>query len=217
MWEKTEKFMQRRARRPDDGGGAAAYETDEAEQERLDHELWVAAHEQSNDRVMELMGAGADPRRPNWVGVTALMLAAQSCSRATMDAMIERGEVDAKDDDGETALMAAAFHGNLAAIGALLAAGADPSAKKIGSEWTVLHISAMCKDARSARMLAPLCDLDARDCNGESAEALAAKHGMDETLGALRQERARREREALAEAVGEKGADVAPSRKPLAL
>jgi uncharacterized protein len=191
---------------------------DKNRQSQLDRALREAARLCDETLILALLEEGADPSGPGKAGMTVLMLAAVSCESAAVEALAKRCDVNAAtDEDGETALMVAALHGRAASVEVLLAAGADPSASTADSERTALHMAAMSREARCAALLSPLSDLDKRDCFGETAEEIAAKLDFQETLAALRQERARRERVALADVAEEAGSKARESRKPRAL
>jgi ankyrin repeat protein len=58
------------------------------------------------------------------------MHAARNKNADAVNALVEAGaDIEAKDDNGETALMKASFWGNIEAVRALLAAGADRKAQ----------------------------------------------------------------------------------------
>ena len=60
--------------------------------------------------------------------------------------------VDAKGNNGTTALMAAALGGHVAAIAALLAVGAEVEARDTGG-ITALELAEACKNEHAARLL----------------------------------------------------------------
>ena len=85
----------------------------------------------------------------------ALRSAAAAGLMAPLKALLGRSEevaVDAKDNCGWTALMAAAQGGHAAAIAALLAAGAEVEAKDNGG-LTALKFAEACKHEHAARLL----------------------------------------------------------------
>ena len=85
----------------------------------------------------------------------ALRAAAAAGLMAPLKALLGRGEevaVDAKDGDGETALMIAAQGGHAAAIAALVAAGAEVEAKTDDGE-TALMFAEHFKHEHAARLL----------------------------------------------------------------
>ncbi len=87
--------------------------------------------------------------------VEALRAAAAAGLMAPLKALLGRSEevaVDAKRDDGATALMLAALGGHAAAIAALLAAGAEVEAKDKNGD-TALEIAELCKHEHAARLL----------------------------------------------------------------
>ena len=85
----------------------------------------------------------------------ALRSAAAAGLMAPLKALLGRSEevaVDAKDEYGNTALMAAANGGHAAAIAALLAAGAEVDAKT-NNGLTALEIAEQSKHEHAARLL----------------------------------------------------------------
>ena len=87
--------------------------------------------------------------------VDALTAAAAAGLMAPLKALLGRSEevaVDAKNNDGMTALMVAADGGHAAAIAALLAAGAEVEAKD-NDGATALEIAEACEHEHAARLL----------------------------------------------------------------
>ena len=85
----------------------------------------------------------------------ALRSAAAAGLMAPLKALLGRGKevaVDAKNNDGNTALMFAAMGGHAAAIAALLAAGAEINAKN-NDGGTALEIAELCEQEHVARLL----------------------------------------------------------------
>ena len=75
--------------------------------------------------VADLLKAGAEPKRTNALGQTALMIAAENGEPETIQALLAAGaKVDAADPDGETALHVACQWGYTNAVARLIAAGA---------------------------------------------------------------------------------------------
>ncbi len=80
------------------------------------------------DVVAELVKAGADVNTPNRYGITPLMTAIAFDAEETriMERLLDAGaDVNAQDKGGTTALMVAARYSRKAAVGLLLARGAD--------------------------------------------------------------------------------------------
>ena len=94
-----------------------------------------------DDQVRTLLRRGIDPNTVEEArGDTALTLAAREGSTRVFNLLLQNKEVklDARSRNGETALMLAAYKGNLAAVRALLDKGAEPNQ----TGWTALHYAA---------------------------------------------------------------------------
>ena len=75
--------------------------------------------------VQRLIAGGYDVNAKNYLGETALMIAAQNNSADVARLLLEAGaDVNAKDDEGKTALMWAADNGATGVVELLKAAGA---------------------------------------------------------------------------------------------
>lgn len=99
-------------------------------QKKLDRKLVKAAMAGNADETLRLLEAGANPNVPYHYAGCALFAAAYNGDHEgylrTIDILLAHGaEVDARNSVNCTALMGAADKGNLRAVQALLAAGAD--------------------------------------------------------------------------------------------
>uniref|UniRef100_A0A0G4GJB2 Uncharacterized protein n=1 Tax=Chromera velia CCMP2878 TaxID=1169474 RepID=A0A0G4GJB2_9ALVE len=105
--------------------------------------------EQSSERIVGfLLGAGADPNRPNQLGQTSLHLASSTGRNLGVLRALLRGgaEVNAQDADGRTALHLAARAGSLGAVEDLLRAGGDVKRQSVTGQ-SALHFG--CLNGRS--------------------------------------------------------------------
>lgn len=95
---------------------------------RLDQDLMAAARAGQNDRVKDLLKAGALPNAADEWGNTALLLAAREGEVAVVRQLLRAGAHAEGDDSTLTPLGAAALRGHLSTVQVLLRAGARPDA-----------------------------------------------------------------------------------------
>jgi hypothetical protein len=99
------------------------------EQQKLDKDLVYQAFFGDTDKVMALIGQGANPNAVNEKGVSALSLAAQRKSEVgygVVKALLGSGaDKNGRDKNGQSPLFHAARVGNLTTVMTLLNAGAD--------------------------------------------------------------------------------------------
>jgi ankyrin repeat protein len=90
--------------------------------------LMVATVKGHSDVVRQLLASGADPNLRDIYGWTPLMRAVYEDRERVVQALLEQPDIqlDARNDQGATALYLAAVQGNEPATRALLLAGADP-------------------------------------------------------------------------------------------
>jgi ankyrin repeat protein len=117
--------------------------------------LLIAAAEGHEDVVVALLDAGAAPNTKNQLGRTALMFASSKGFVGIAKKLLARGadpNVVPTDEQGWTALMAAARAGQAEAVRALLGAGADVTAKDKSGK-TALDLADAQSHAAVARIL----------------------------------------------------------------
>jgi ankyrin repeat protein len=144
-----------------------------AQNERGGSPFLVAAEHNRSRRVLAMLTElGADPEAHLGDGRTALMLAAAQGNLSSIRFLLDRGvPVDARDTQGETALMIAARTTTVTqAIRALVDGGADVNARR-SDGMTALMLCA--RDTSSTRMLRVLLEVGAdptiRDADGNTA------------------------------------------------
>jgi ankyrin repeat protein len=94
-----------------------------------------------DDQVRALLRRGVDPNTVDEErGDTGLIVAAREGSTKVFNVLLQTRDVklDARSRNGDTAMMLAAYKGNLAAVRALLDKGAEPNQ----TGWTALHYAA---------------------------------------------------------------------------
>jgi ankyrin repeat protein len=106
------------------------------------YDEWFKAIKLDGDeQVRTLLRRGMDPNTVDEErGDTGLILAAREGSDKVFGVLLQAKNVnlDARSRNGDTALMLAAYKGNLAAVRALLDKGAEPNQ----TGWTALHYAA---------------------------------------------------------------------------
>ena len=141
--------------------------------------LHVAAEQAHFAAVGRLLAAGADVGATAGNGRTVLMSAALGGDADVMDAVLASdrcGNVSRGDDTGYTALHEAAERAHAAAVGRLLAAGADVGATA-GNGATVLMSAALGGDLPTTQMIVELSStegLNAASASCQTALSLAA-------------------------------------------
>lgn len=140
--------------------------------------------------ITDLLRRGFDPNTPNERGDKGLLLALQLESDRVFFALLQSPQVDvnAHNARGETPLMLAAIKGNLPAVQALLARGADVNRPG----WAPLHYAASGGTPQHAQIVALLLEhfayIDAASPNGSTPLMLAARYGSDAIVQLLLQE-----------------------------
>ena len=130
-----------------------------------------------DDQVRTLLRRGIDPNTVDEQrGDTGLILAAREGSARVFNLLLQNREVklDARARNGETALMLAAYKGNLAAVRALLDKGAEPNQ----TGWTALHYAATVGNNDIAQLLLDRSAyIDAESPNQTTPIMMAARGG----------------------------------------
>lgn len=140
--------------------------------------------------ISDLLRRGFDPNTPNERGDKGLLLALQLESDRVFFALLQSPQIDvnAHNARGETPLMLAAIKGNLPAVQALLARGADVNQPG----WAPLHYAASGGTPQHAQIVALLLEhsayIDAASPNGSTPLMLAARYGSEAIVQLLLQE-----------------------------
>lgn len=145
------------------------------------------AVEQDDQEIAQLLvRAGADVRATNRYGVTPLYAACLNGSRSMIELLLEGGADPNTAVAGETALMTAARTGNLDALNALVARGADVNAKEPSQRQTALMWAAAENHAKAVELLVQRgADLKARSANGFTALLYAVRTGSSDAVRTL--------------------------------
>lgn len=156
--------------------------------------LHLAARFSRPTAARRLLEAGANPNQPDRAGRTPLHTAVAADAQEVCQLLLHsrQTEVDARTEDGSTALMLAARLAVEDLVEELIAAQADVGAR---DKWgkTALHWAAAVNNARAARSLLQAgADKDAQDSREQTPLFLAAREGAVEvaqlllSLGAAR-------------------------------
>jgi ankyrin repeat protein len=151
------------------GAGDAALER----KDPYTHETPLIAQVQlgESENVKRLLQAGADPNAATAGGERALLIAAKEGREDLVGLLADfKAEVNVRYAQGKTALHWASQEGHLAAVQALLKAGADTEAKDKDYGWTSLHQASVCGHAAVVQTLLERgADVGAIDQRGETA------------------------------------------------
>jgi len=130
--------------------------------------------------------AGADAPTPEKIQAT-LFDAARAGDAALVADLVRAGaRVDARNDAGYSAFVLAAYNGRADAVGALLAAGADPNLGDRRGNTALMGAIFKGEDAIALRLVAePRVDVDARNGAGQTAAMFAAMFGRAAVVDAL--------------------------------
>lgn len=113
--------------------------------------------------------------------------AARAGDAQLLSELIARGsEIDARDAQGNTALILAAYHGRLEALDTLLQAGTNPNLADARGNTALMGALFKGETAIAKRLLVdPRTDVDVRNHAGQTAAMFAALFGRGELLEAL--------------------------------
>ena len=139
----------------------------------------AAAYNGSPAMVETLTGAGAEVRRADSSGATALMAAVLNPNAAVIRVLLDAGsDIHARDERGRTALIGAAgFSPDPAVIRLLLHAGADPLARDERGWNALMTAAAHNRNPGAAQLLLDAgADLHARNDNGRTVLMEAAEN-----------------------------------------
>ena len=189
--------MAKRRREDDSPSPEKRQKIQQIEDDRLDQAL-VKAVESGNTALVErLLAAGADVNAKDKDGSTALMLAAQTdddiiwgddadairVSRERSTDIVRRLlavqgiKVNAQNEDGDTALLNAAYTGHTDIVRLLLAAGADVNAQNEDGDTALLHAAHYEYTDIARLLLAAGADVNAKYKDGDTALMWAAFNG----------------------------------------
>ena len=154
--------------------------------------LYTAAQYGRADVVKLLLGYGANIEARHSEGWTPLHTAVgngsrgEQCYQDCVQLLLEAGaDPNAGDKDGDTALHAAAYKGIVPMAQLLLAGGADPNRRNAGGaarsdfrSGTPLHCAAKRGHIQMVLFLAEVSDINARNCEGQTALHVAAEAGL---------------------------------------
>lgn len=141
---------------------------------------WFSLKKKSHAPKASPTSPPVDLNQPNIFGQTPLIgLVRHAKSVDMVERVLEKSDVNVTDENGYTALMAAAeFNTNAAIMAALVSSGADVFATEYGKRRTALHIAA-CNNTNPdvIRVLSAAgADVNAVDVKGKTPLMRAAQH-----------------------------------------
>lgn len=153
-------------------------------------DFFTAVRRDDAGAIVALLRRGFDPNTRNEKDQTGLLLALDLDSLRAFNALLSAHNLnlEAGNAHGESPLMLAAIKGNMDAVKALIAKGADIN--KTG--WTPLHYAASGTQPQHAAIVALLLEhyayIDATSPNGSTPLMMAAQYGTRESVQRLLQE-----------------------------
>lgn len=146
-------------------------------------EMIVAANEGRTSDVIALVQRGMDPNTADRFGNTLLLIAARSGNNELLDFLLRiRANALKRNKFGDSAIMVAAYGGQVAAVKRLL----DAHVEINNDGWTPLHYAAFAGHAEIVRLLIERgADTEAAAPNGQTALILAARAGRLDAVRAL--------------------------------
>ena len=160
-----------------------------------DTPLIIASRQGNVAQVKALLASGADVNATNEQETTALMAASQAGHVEVIKELtaVQTLELDRMDLNSDTALMQAVQHNQLAAVQALLAAGADPESLKAGMSALIAA-----SYQGNVEIVQALLDAGANaawaDENGETALDVAANNNHPAVVAVLYQHQAKKQK-----------------------
>ncbi len=167
--------------------GLAAVGLAEAVRAGSFEDFFTAIRRDDGNAILALLRRGFDPNTRDATGQPGLTLALQLQSLRAFAALMAAPtlDVEARNAQGESALMLAAIRGDIDAAKALIARDADVN--KTG--WTPLHYAAAGTGAQHVAIMALLLEnhayIDAESPNGTTPLMMAAQYGTHEGVQLL--------------------------------
>ena len=140
------------------------------------------------DSVRALLEAGADPTIGDEEGFSCLHAAVDGqCSKGTLQALIDHGaHIDAKRNDGTTALLSACKRGQSTSVIFLLDSGADMNIRKPdGNTCLYLAVHGHCSKETLQKIIDQGSNVNALNRNGETALIRACYDANSESVRVL--------------------------------
>lgn len=150
-------------------------------------DFFIAIKQDDAKTITDLLRRGFDPNTRDPKGMHGLYLALQEPSFKAAQALIDwpKTDIDARNKEGESALMIAALKGHTEMARKLVARGADIN--KTG--WTPLHYAATSGNLELIRLfLEKSAYIDAESPNGTTPLMMAAHYGTPEAVKLLIEE-----------------------------
>lgn len=147
----------------------------------------IQAVRESNLEIVQLhMRSGKDLESKDYMGRTALHLAAEQGNIPIVQALLDAGaQIEARSNDDCTPLHSATYHGRLEAITALIAGGANIDTLAYG-KVTPLHTAARRGQTEILKtLLTSGADLEVIQGSEKTPLLIASEHGHVETVKAL--------------------------------
>lgn len=141
----------------------------------------------SFEKVKTLIERGADTGLMDYDGRTALMLAAFNEDPRVPELFLNGSRIDARDNDGDTALLFAAERGSEKTVLLLVYAGAQIDAKDKEGRTALLRAAISGQVENVKVLLNAGADLSAKDNDGKSALALALEGENNEVVNVLKE------------------------------
>jgi ankyrin repeat protein len=135
--------------------------------------------------VKVLLAAGANPNLQRYDGVTALMMGAVAGAEHAVALLVSHSNLEARDDEGNTALTYAALNDRTDVIDILFKAGADVNTFDSDGQTPLHHAVREDQTEAVEHLLKARAKIDARDNWGQTPMFIAAVNGFGETARRL--------------------------------